>query len=86
MGAAMSNDVNRPNLNGPENIPLKEYIKSFKLQIQIIQLSNDLIIRTEVIDYGNTEERKWLGKITYWACTNGYYVETMSLEDAKKFK
>jgi hypothetical protein len=78
----MVEETLNPNLNGPESIPLKEYNKFFPLVINIYNLKDDQLIRTEKIDYGNYEHRKWLGRITYFACTNGMSVETMAAKDS----
>ena len=66
---------------GPEDFPLKNYVKTFPLAISIYEIKTDKLIRTEFIDYSNYEHRKWLGKITFFACSNGYSVETQSLND-----
>lgn len=71
-----------PNLNGPESVPLRDYVKSFPLVICVYD--GDKLIREEKIDYGNNEHRKWLGRVTFWACINHYSVETMSAEDYNK--
>lgn len=75
----MNNNNPGPNLNGPEAMPLREYVKDFPLIIVVYD--GDRLIRKEEINYGNSEHRKWLGKITYWACSNHYSVETMAAED-----
>lgn len=64
--------------SGPEDMPLREYVKSFPMVVTIY--NGDDIVREEHIDYGNFEHRKWLGKVTFWACSNGYTVETMKAE------
>lgn len=64
-----------PNLAGPESIPLRDYVKSFPLIVSIID-QEDNIVREETIDYGNFEHRKWLGRVTFWACSNNLIVET----------
>lgn len=76
------NDVKAP--SGPEDIPLMEFIKSFPIVVSIIDLATDKVIRTEHIDYGNHLHRKWLGKVTYYACTNGKAVETVAAKDYKE--
>lgn len=73
-----------PNPNGPENIPIKGYIKTFEVAVFIIDLkNNDEIIDMRKIDYGKIEDKQWLGKISYWAWSKGYSVETMRLSDAE---
>lgn len=60
---------------GPEDVPQLGYVRSFKMMVTIFDAC-DKIIREQVIDYGNHEERRWLGRVTYWACSNGMTVET----------
>lgn len=68
--------MNNKIVPGPEDIPLfGGYVKTFKMMVTIFD-KNDNVIREQEIDYGNHEHRKWLGKITYWACSNGMTVET----------
>lgn len=73
-----------PDPNGAENIPIRGYIKSFKVAVFIIDLkNNDDIIDMREIDYGNYEDKAWLGKVSFWAWNKGYSVETMRLSDAE---
>lgn len=64
--------------SGPEDMPLKEYVKDFPMTISIFK--DDKLIREEKINYGNSEHRKWLGRCTYWALSAGYIVETRKTE------
>jgi hypothetical protein len=73
-----------PNLNGPENSPLRQFVKSFMVVVTVYDLKTENSVREEVIDFGDYEHRKWLGKITYWAVSNGYSIETMSKADYDK--
>lgn len=66
---------------GPELIPLKAIVYDCELVILIKDIKSKRTIREERINYGNVEERKWLGKVTYWAVTNGYSVETFNEKD-----
>ena len=63
---------------GPWDAPLKEYIKSFPLEIRVYD--DDKLIHCEAIDYGNYNHRKFLGRMTFWACNQGYTVETSKKE------
>jgi hypothetical protein len=65
----------KPFLNGPESIPLRNYVKSFPMVVTVYD-NDDNAIREEKINYGEFEHRKWLGRLTYWACDNGYVVQT----------
>ncbi len=76
--------MQRPNPDGPENIPLINFNKTFKVAVFIIDLKNhDEIIDMREIDYGNPDDRRWLGKVSFWSWSKGYSVETMSLKDAE---
>ena len=74
--------MKKPNLNGPENVPLKEFYKDFPLTVTVFD-DKDNIIREETINYGNAGHRRWLGKITIWACDQGYTVETAKTFEEK---
>ena len=80
------NKENKSIPSGPENLPLKTYVKNLPLMVVVYDLKTEKEIRSEEIDYGNYDHRKWLGKITFFAASNGYSVETMALKDWKKFK
>ena len=67
--------MSAPNLHGPESVPLRDYVKKFPLTVTVYD-GNDNVVREETIDYGNFEHRKWLGRVTFWGCSNGHIVET----------
>lgn len=69
---------------GAENVPLKEIVKSLQILVIVYDLRNDdkpLIEKR--IDYGNYEDRKYLGRISHWAYSNHCSVETMAVSDAE---
>ena len=69
---------------GAENIPLKEINKSLPILVLIYDLKeNDRLVEEKRIDYGNYEDRKWLGRISFWAYTNHCSVETIAITDAE---
>ena len=74
-------DANENVPRGPEDMPLKSYIKNHPLVIILKDVKSGRRIREERINYSNSEERKWLGKITYYATTKGYSVETFAEAD-----
>lgn len=81
------NEIIKKLPTGPEDIPLQGgYVKSFELMVIISNLDKDCIEREVKIDYGNAEDRRWLGRVSFWAATNGRSVETMSLKDYEKYK
>lgn len=67
--------MNQNKKNGPEFAPLRTYVKEFKIVVEIYD-ENDNVIRTERMNYGNAEDRVWLGKLSFWAWSNGHTVET----------
>ena len=71
--------------NGPERIPLLNFIKSFKMMVIVTNLSTEEIERQVEIDYGDEADRKWLGRLSYWCATEGRSVETLSLNDWMKY-
>jgi len=76
--------IPRPDPDGAENIPLSSFNKSFTVVVFIYNLkNNDEVIDMRQIDYGSLEDRRWLGKVSFWAWSKGYSVETMRLSDAE---
>jgi len=69
---------------GIENVPLKEINTHFKALVIVYNLrDNDNVVIERQIDYGNHEDRKWLGRVTYWAISNHHSVETIAIVDAE---
>jgi len=73
----MTDDIPR----GPEDMPLRQYVKVHPLVIVLKDVKSGRRIREEHINYSDSEARKWLGKITHYATTNGYSVETFAEKD-----
>ena len=77
-------EIPRPDPDGAENVPLSSFNKSFIVVVFIYNLkNNDEVIDMRQIDYGSLEDRRWLGKVSFWAWSKGYSVETMRLSDAE---
>lgn len=72
--------------SGPWDVPLRTYVKEFKLILIVYNMSTETIEKEMEIDYGSAEDRRFLGKLTFWAATNGRSVETMSKDDWRKSK
>jgi hypothetical protein len=64
------------NKTGPEFAPIRNYVKDFPITVNIYD-DKDKLVRTEKLNYGNSEDRSWLGKLSYWGWTNGHSVETL---------
>lgn len=58
----------------PWDAPVREYVKHFPMMISVYD--GDKLVKEQEIDYGKYEDRRFLGKLTYWALTEGYTVET----------
>jgi hypothetical protein len=77
--------MNKNTKDGPESVPLRSYVKSFKMMVIVYNLSTEKVEREVEIDYGIETDRKWLGRLSYWAATEGRSVETLSFDDWTKF-
>ena len=76
--------LERPNPDGPENVPLRNYIKSLPVAIFIYDLKNDdNIIDCREIDFSNREDKAWLSRVSVWAFSKGYSIEMMTVADAE---
>lgn len=69
---------------GAENVPLRSINKSMPVLVIVYDLkNNDNVVEEKRINYGDAEDRKWLGRISFWAFTNHCSVETISVADAE---
>ncbi len=76
--------LERPDPSGPENVPLRNYIKSLPVAVFIYDLKNDdNIIAAKEIDFSNREDKAWLSRMSVWAFSNGYSLEMMTVADAE---
>lgn len=66
---------------GPEDVPLRKPIYDLPIVITVIDIKSKRKIREERINYGDREARLWLGRITVFAVTNGYIVQTCNEKD-----
>ncbi len=69
---------------GIENIPLREINKECPIIVIVTDLEKDEIVQTLEMDYAKVDDRRHLGRISFWAISNGHSVETMSRKDAEK--
>jgi len=58
----------------PWNAPVRGYVKHFPMMVSVYD--GDKLVKEQAIDYGKYEDRRFLGKLTYWAISEGYTVET----------
>lgn len=72
------------NKDGPWDTPIRDYIKTLPIMVIIYNLKNDCVESEYQIDYGNTDDRRWLGKVSFWAYSNGRSVECINKIDFDK--
>ncbi len=72
-----NNDIPR----GPEDMPLDRIYTELWIMVTLIDVKSNRKIRTEKINYGDFNARKWLGKVTFFSVTHGYKVETCAESD-----
>lgn len=72
---------------GDENKRLDNINTHCPIIVYIIDIAHDdnIVYQTE-LDYANYADRKRLGRLTFWAVSNGHSVETMKKEDAERMK
>lgn len=71
-------------LNGPWcGPPRRLFNNDYLVKIVVFNPYNDKEIAVQIIDYGEYEDRKFLGRITHWAMENDYVVETSKVEKDK---
>lgn len=72
---------------GIEKVPhFGEIVTEFKIIVFIVNLeTNDIVDQIE-LNYSRTavEDKKRLGQLTYFALSNGYYLEIMNKDDVDK--
>lgn len=71
-------------IRGAENKRLDEINTHCPIYVFLIDLKNDDdVVATFELDYANYADRKRLGRISFWAISNGHSVETMAKGDAE---
>lgn len=74
----------KPYRKGIEKIPhFGEIVTEFKIIVFIVKLETDDVVDQIELNYSRTavEDKRRLGAITYWALSNGYYLEIMNKKD-----
>lgn len=73
-----------PYRKGAENVPLKEINNDMPVLVIIYDLkNNDAVVEEKWINYGDFNDRKWLGRMSFWAFQNHCSVETIAKVDAE---
>lgn len=66
---------------GVENVPTQ---RNLPILVLVYSLREDeKVVIEKTINYSSYEDRKWLGRISYWAYSNHCSVETMAMTDAE---
>jgi hypothetical protein len=68
---------------GAENIPLKSINKDLPILVMVYDLATDKLVDEVRMNYGDAEDRKHLGRITFYALTHHCSVETIAIIDAE---
>lgn len=69
---------------GIENVPLQEVNKDLPILVIIYDLrNNDNVVEEKRLNYGNFEDRKYLGRLSFWALSNHCSIETIAIVDAE---
>jgi hypothetical protein len=76
--------TNQKYRKGIENVPLREINKECPIIVIVSDLSTDEVVQTLEMDYAKVDDRRWLGRLSFWAISNHHSVETMSRSDAIK--
>lgn len=65
---------------GIENVPI---IRDLPILVIIHDLKKKEVIEEKRLNYNDHEDRKRLGRLTFWAITNHCTVETIAMVDAE---
>lgn len=71
---------------GPWNATPREFVNSLKIIALVHILAAETIEYEFELDYGNPEDRKFLGRLSFWAISNGRSVETLAVDEWNKCK
>ncbi len=66
---------------GDELKKLTNYVNDLQVLVLVYDLKTDTLVREKRINYGNPEDRQWIGKMSFWAFTNHCSVETYAISD-----
>lgn len=75
--------------SGDEFKPLRHFNTFFPCHVFVIDNKGDdnhdggHVVRHGEFDYADRDHRLWLGKLTFWALSEGYSVETVAKKDAE---
>lgn len=66
--------INQPWDKAPTNVSRPIMVLVHDLRLEVIE-------KEVKLDYGSNEDRKTLGRLTFWAITNSRSVETISVDE-----
>ena len=66
---------------GDELKKLTKFVTDLPVLVLVYDLKTDELVREKRINYGNPEDRQWIGKMSFWAFNNGCSVETYAVKD-----
>lgn len=78
-----STDIER---RGAWDAPLPSFNKHKPIVVLVHDLEKEVIEQEFKLDYGSYDDRKFLGRLSFWAINNGRSIETMAVDDWKRVK
>lgn len=66
---------------GIENLPLRQINTDCPILVLVVDLVKDEVVEEYRMNYANIEDRKHLGRLTFWAVTHKHSIETMAFAD-----
>lgn len=71
---------------GMEHIPFNGLVRDLPVLVLIYDLATDDLVKEIRLNYGDMNDRKYLGRLSFWALTNHHTVETIAVVDAEAEK
>lgn len=69
--------------NGVENLPLRQINTCCPIIVILTDLTTNEVVQTLEMDYAKFEDRKWLGRLSFWSISNKHSVETLAKSDVE---
>ncbi len=67
--------------NGIENLPLRQINTFCPIIVIITDLTTDEIVNTIELDFAKFEDRKHIGRLSFWCVSNHHSIETIAKAD-----
>ena len=68
---------------GVENLPLRQINTHCPIIVIITDLTTDEVVSTIELDYAKFDDRKHMGRLTYWCVSNKHSMETLAKSDVE---